>query len=171
LGNRCVRTMSALTLWVGRCRAVQTIGTTGSPRVDRLHSSSQRDQSPDHLARSGAGESTKTNQRRTCRTSPWCGRHRTPRWWRPSAGGCRAAAHGWRAFPSWARGSAVPSRCPFRGSRKSQAAQVVSSLGRLAAGRKECPFVGLQKLNPIADVARVSHIAVKAKFGTKERSA
>jgi hypothetical protein len=39
----------------------------------------------------------------------------------------------------------VPSRCPVGGLGKGQPAQVVCRLGRLAAGRKECPFVGLQK--------------------------
>jgi hypothetical protein len=63
---------------------------------------------------------------------------------------------------------AVPSRCPFGGLGKGQAAQVVGSLGCLAAGREERPLVGLQKLNPIADVTRVSDVAVKPKLCAQE---
>ena len=44
--------------------------------------------------------------------------------------------------------SPAPSRRPLSGLGKGQAAQVVRSLGCLAAGCKERPFVGLQKLNP-----------------------
>jgi hypothetical protein len=52
-----------------------------------------------------------------------------------------------------------------------QAPQVVSGLGRLAAGCKECAFVSLQKVNRGCNVARVSDIAVKAKFGAEQSGA
>src|SRR5258708_3872613 len=115
------------------------------------------------LARSRARETTKTNQDHTGRTFPALGRRRTLRCWRRSAGGCRRAAHGVR-FVWGSMAPAVPSRCPFGGLGKGQAAQVVGSLGCLAAGREERPLVGLQKLNPIADVTRVSDVTIKAKF-------
>jgi hypothetical protein len=51
---------------------------------------------------------------------------------------------------------------------KGQTAQVVRSLGCLAARCKECPFIGFQKLNPIGDVPRVPNVTVKAKFCTQE---
>src|SRR5205823_14031706 len=66
---------------------------------------------------------------------------------------------------------AVPSRGPFARFGEGQAAQVVRSLGCLAAGSKEGPFVGLQELDPGADVARVPNIAIEAKFRTQERGA
>src|SRR4051794_767310 len=128
-------------------------------------------QRPDRLARSPSGESTRTNQRRICRTSPVSGPRRTPRWWRLSAGGCRTAAHGQGAFQGRLRGSAVSSRCPLIGLAKGQAAQIVSSLGGVAAGRKDCPLVSLQKLNPVGDIARIPDVTVKAKFGTQEGGA
>ena len=66
---------------------------------------------------------------------------------------------------------ALPSRRPFCGLGKGQAAKVVRRLGCLAAGCKECPFVGLQKLNPVGDIARVPDVPVKAKLGAQERGA
>ena len=68
-------------------------------------------------------------------------------------------------------GPPAPSRCPFSGLGKGQAAQVVRRLGRPAAGCKERPFVGLQKLDPLGDIARASDVPVKAKFCAKERGA
>src|SRR5258708_2134563 len=119
------------------------------------------------LAKPRVGETTKTNQDHTGRTFPALGRRRTLRCWRRSAGGCRRTAHGVR-FVWGSMAPAVPSRCPFGGLGKGQAAQVVGSLGCPAAGCKECPFVGLQKLNPIADVTRVSYVAVKPKLCAQE---
>jgi hypothetical protein len=64
-----------------------------------------------------------------------------------------------------------PSRCPFRRFGKGQRTQVFGGLGCPAARRKECPFVSLQKLNPVADIARAPNVAVKAKFRRQERGA
>ena len=62
--------------------------------------------------------------------------------------------------------------CRDRGRRrKRQAAQVISSPRRLAASGEESSLVGLQKFDPVPDVARVPEIAVKAKLCTQERSA
>src|SRR5258708_5690577 len=83
-----------------------------------------------------------------------------------------APVRGWTSKSGSCRGlevTAAPSRCPFRGLGKRQAAQVVRSLGCLAARGKECPLVSLQELNPGADIARVPDITVKAKFRAQER--
>jgi hypothetical protein len=64
-----------------------------------------------------------------------------------------------------------PSRCPFRRLGKGQAAKVVRSPGRMAAGCEECAFVGVQQLDPITDVAGIPDVTIKAKFGTQERGA
>src|SRR5258708_17880436 len=124
-------------------------------------------QSPDQLAKSRAGAPSKTNQSRVCQMFPASDPRRILRCWRPSADGRRRTAHGVRvAWGSMA--PALPSRCPFGRIGKGQSAKVVGSLGCLAASCKGCPFFGLQKLKPVGDVARVSVIAVKAKFGTQE---
>src|ERR1700730_4744619 len=68
-------------------------------------------------------------------------------------------------------GPAVPSRRPFHGIGKGQAAQVVRCLGCLAARCKECPLVGLQELDPVGDVPSVSDVSVKAKFCAEEGGA
>src|SRR5260221_7035044 len=67
--------------------------------------------------------------------------------------------------------TATPLRRFLRGLGESQAAQVVRSLGRLTARRKKCAFVGLQELNPGADIARISDVTVKAKLRAQERGA
>jgi hypothetical protein len=54
---------------------------------------------------------------------------------------------------------------------KSETAKVARGLRSLAAGREECPLVGLQQVNPGGDIARIANVAVKAEFGTEERSA
>src|SRR4051794_14045665 len=82
--------------------------------------------------------------------------------WTSYSGSCVRVGWGWM----WGR--AVPSRGPRRGFGKGQAAKVVGSLGCLAARCKEGPFVGLQELNPGADIARVSNVPIKAEFGTQE---
>src|SRR5438132_12167235 len=64
-----------------------------------------------------------------------------------------------------------PSRRPFRGLGKGQAAKVVRSFRCLAARCEECAFVGLQELNPRADIASISDVTIKAKFRTQERGA
>src|SRR6266446_1244648 len=123
-------------------------------------------QSPARLARSRAGETSRTNQRRVRRTSPAGGRRRKLRWWRQSVDGRQRAADvwGWKSPPA-------PSRRDFRGLGKRQAPQVVRSLGCLTARCEECPFVGLQELNPVGDVARVPDVAIKAKLSTQEGGA
>ena len=65
----------------------------------------------------------------------------------------------------------MPSRCPLGGLGKGQATKIVSRLGRLAAGCKERPLVGLQKLNPVGNISRAPEATVKTKFRTQERSA
>src|SRR5437588_149028 len=57
---------------------------------------------------------------------------------------------------------------PFGGLGKGKAAQVVRSLGGPAACREERAIVGLQKLNPVGDVARVPDVTIKTKFCTQE---
>jgi hypothetical protein len=97
------------------------------------------------------------------------GRRRRLQCWRHSAGGRLRGARGVRVRWGWVQGPALPSRCPFRGLGKRQAAQVVRSLGCLAARGKECPLVSLQELNPGADIARVPDVTVKAEFRAQER--
>jgi hypothetical protein len=41
----------------------------------------------------------------------------------------------------------------------------------MAARCKECPFVGLEKFNPVADVASIPNVPVKPKFRAQECSA
>jgi len=79
-------------------------------RPDTLRSSWRRAQSLARPAKSRAGETTKTNLHRNCRTSPWCGRRRTPPCSRPSAGRCRTTAHG----VGGGRRMSGPSRQPRR---------------------------------------------------------
>src|SRR5207247_7619665 len=97
-------------------------------------------------------------------TFPVCGRRRILRWWRPSVDERQRAAHvwGWKSPPA-------PSRCPFRGLGKGQAAQVVRSLRCLTARCKECAFVSFQQLNPGADIARIPDVTIETKFCTQER--
>jgi len=158
--NCRVRTVSALTLLVGRSRAVRA---PASPRhrvsVRCVARRERKDRSLDHPVRTRAGVATRTTQRRLCRT--WRARpHRTLRYWRPLPDGCRRAAQ------TYADNRWTLSGRSLRPLREGQPAQVVRSLGGMAAGCKECPFVGLQKLNPVADVASISNITVKAKFRT-----
>jgi hypothetical protein len=60
-------------------------------------------------------------------------------------------------------------RGDFRGFGKGEATQIVRGLGCLATRRKECPLVSFQKLNPVADIARVPNVTVKTEFRTQER--
>ena len=58
-----------------------------------------------------------------------------------------------KVIPSEKAGDLVaPSGRDFRLLGKGQATQIIRGLGCLAARCKECPFVGLQKFDPVGDV-------------------
>ena len=52
---------------------------------------------------------------------------------------------------------------------KRQVPQVFRSFGRPIARCEERALVSLQQLNPVGDVTRTAHVAVKAELGTEER--
>jgi hypothetical protein len=49
-----------------------------------------------------------------------------------------------------------------------KAAQEIRGGLGLAAGREECPAIGLQKANPVLSVAGVAQIAVDRELGAKK---
>jgi hypothetical protein len=123
-------------------------------RPDTLRSSWRRAQSLARPAKSRAGETTKTNLHRNCRTSPWCGRRRTPPCSRPSAGRCRTTAHG----VGGGRRMSGPSRQP----RRARLQGFVPASGVIAppGGMDRPPLPRFAR--PLRKIPRTKKVKVKA---------